>query len=44
MRPAEVYILMGDCNKAKTELNWNPKTSFKDMVHIMVNNDIKLLQ
>jgi GDPmannose 4,6-dehydratase len=44
MRPAEVDILIGDCNKAKTELNWNPKTSFKDMVHIMVNNDIKLLQ
>ena len=44
MRPAEVDILIGDCTKAKTELNWNPKTSFKDMVHIMVNNDIKLLK
>jgi len=44
MRPAEVDILIGDCTKAKTELNWNPKTSFKDMVHVMVNNDIKLLK
>jgi GDPmannose 4,6-dehydratase len=44
MRPAEVDILIGDCTKAKTELNWNPKTSFKDMVRIMVNNDIKLLK
>jgi len=44
IRPAEVDILIGDCTKAKTELNWNPKTSFKDMVHTMVNNDIKLLK
>jgi GDPmannose 4,6-dehydratase len=44
MRPAEVDILIGDYTKAKTELNWNPKTSFKDMVHVMVNNDIKLLK
>jgi GDPmannose 4,6-dehydratase len=44
MRPAEVDILIGDCTKAKTELNWNPKTSFRDMIHTMVNNDIKLLQ
>jgi len=44
IRPAEVDILIGDCTKAKTELNWNPKTSFKDMVHIMVDNDIKLLK
>ncbi len=44
LKIAEVDILIGDCTKAKTELNWNPKTSFKDMVHTMVNNDIKLFQ
>ena len=31
-------------DKAKTELNWSPKTSFKDMVQAMVNNDINLLK
>lgn len=44
IRPAEVDILRGDCTKAKQELGWVPKTSFKEMVHIMVKNDIKLLQ
>jgi GDPmannose 4,6-dehydratase len=43
IRPAEVDILKGDCTKAQNQLNWNPRTSFKDMVEIMVNNDIKLL-
>jgi GDPmannose 4,6-dehydratase len=43
IRPAEVDILRGDCTKAQTQLNWNPKTSFSDMVKTMVNNDIKLL-
>ena len=44
IRPAEVDILIGSCDKAKTELNWSPKTSFKDMVQAMVNNDINLLK
>lgn len=44
IRPAEVDILIGDCTKAQQQLNWHPKTSFKDMIKIMVENDIKLLQ
>ena len=44
IRPAEVDILRGDCTKAKQELGWVPKTSFKEMVYTMVQNDIKLLQ
>jgi GDPmannose 4,6-dehydratase len=44
IRPAEVDILIGDYTKARTELNWHPKTSFQDMIKIMVENDIKLLQ
>ena len=43
IRPAEVDILRGDCTKAKENLNWVPKTSFKEMVKVMVENDIKLL-
>ncbi len=42
-RPAEVDVLRGDYNKAKIELGWTPKTSFNDLVKIMVDNDINLL-
>ena len=44
MRPAEVDVLRGDYTKAKNKMNWTPKTSFKDLVKKMVDNDIKLLQ
>jgi len=41
-RPAEVEQLLGDPTKAKTLLGWNPKkTSFEELVRIMVENDIK---
>jgi GDPmannose 4,6-dehydratase len=43
MRPAEVDILRGNFQKANNELGWSPKTSFNDLVQIMVENDIKLL-
>jgi len=42
-RPAEVDVLRGYSGKARASLGWYPKTSFEDMVKIMVNNDIKLL-
>jgi GDPmannose 4,6-dehydratase len=42
-RPAEVDILLGDYSKAYKELGWQPKTSFIDLVKIMVENDIRLL-
>jgi len=41
MRPAEVDLLVGDASKAKKVLNWQPKTSFKEMVKIMVQADLK---
>ena len=41
MRPADVFYLRGDPSKAKEKLNWKPKTSFEEMVHKMVQNDIK---
>lgn len=41
MRPAEVDLLVGDPSKAKEKLGWQPKTSFKQMVELMVKADIK---
>lgn len=38
-RPAEVDYLRGDCSKAKNVLGWEPKTSFKDLVQMMVEYD-----
>jgi len=43
MRPAEVDLLVGDYKKAFRVLGWKPKTSFKKLVQIMVDNDIKIL-
>ena len=41
-RPAEVEQLLGDPTKAKTQLGWNPqKTSFEELVRIMVKHDMK---
>ena len=41
-RPAEVDQLLGDPTKAKTQLGWNPrKTSFEELVKIMVEHDMK---
>lgn len=41
-RPAEVEQLLGDPTKAQKELGWNPrKTSFEDLVRIMVKSDLK---
>ena len=41
-RPAEVEQLLGDPSKAKNVLGWNPqKTSFEELVRIMVQHDMK---
>lgn len=40
MRPAEVDYLVGDYSKAKKVLGWKPKTSFKQLVEMMVNADL----
>lgn len=40
-RPAEVDILLGDYTKAKKVLGWEPKTTFKELVRIMVEADLK---
>jgi len=42
LRPAEVDLLLGDPAKAKTKLGWEPKTSFDELVKMMVDNDVEL--
>jgi GDPmannose 4,6-dehydratase len=42
-RPAEVDILLSDCTKAKTELGWKAKTSFEELIQIMVETDLKVI-
>jgi GDP-mannose 4,6-dehydratase len=42
-RPAEVDLLIGDPSKAKKQLDWEPKTKFKDLVKIMVDADLEML-
>lgn len=39
-RPAEVEILLGNCNYAKQELNWEPKIKFDELVKRMVLHDL----
>jgi len=43
-RPAEVDILLGDSSRARKELGWKPKTSFDELVKIMVDSDSKLIE
>lgn len=44
-RPAEVETLLGDPTKAKELLGWNPsKTSFEELVRIMVRHDVDYVQ
>ncbi len=43
MRPAEVELLIGDASKAKSVLGWKPRTSFEELVTMMVDADIDLL-
>jgi GDPmannose 4,6-dehydratase len=42
-RPAEVDLLIGDPAHAKKVLNWVPKVSFKQLVEMMVDEDVKAL-
>jgi len=39
-RPAEVDILLGDPSETKKLLGWQPKISFEDLVHMMVDSDL----
>jgi GDPmannose 4,6-dehydratase len=43
LRPAEVEELVGDYSKAKEKLGWKPRTSFEELVRLMVDADLELL-
>jgi len=43
LRPAEVYHLVADASLAQKELGWVPKVKFKELVRMMVDNDIRLI-
>ena len=42
LRPAEIDCLKADPGKAKKNLNWEPSITFKQLVKIMVEADLKL--
>jgi GDPmannose 4,6-dehydratase len=44
MRPAEVDVLVGDASKVKRELNWQPETTFEELVESMVRADLARLR
>jgi GDPmannose 4,6-dehydratase len=41
MRPTEITPLKGDYSLAKQELGWEPKTSFEDLIKLMVDADLE---
>jgi GDPmannose 4,6-dehydratase len=40
-RPAEVDVLLGDSQKARKELGWKPKISFKELIRVMIEADLE---
>jgi GDPmannose 4,6-dehydratase len=43
-RPTEVELLIGDASKAKRVLGWSPRTTFTELVEMMVDADIAAVQ
>jgi GDPmannose 4,6-dehydratase len=43
-RPAEVDLLLGDSTKARKQLGWKPRTSFDELVTMMVEEDLTLAE
>jgi GDPmannose 4,6-dehydratase len=41
-RPTEVDNLLGDASKARQRLGWTPRTTFEDLIDLMVNHDLEL--
>jgi GDPmannose 4,6-dehydratase len=44
MRPTEIAASRGDYSRAKAELGWEPRTSFEQLVRLMVESDLNLLR
>jgi GDPmannose 4,6-dehydratase len=43
-RPAEVDTLLGDASRARREMGWEPRTTFKEIVRLMVDSDLKIAE
>ncbi len=43
-RPAELFSLKGQNDKARKKLNWNPKVGFKELIEMMVDADLQRLK
>ncbi|MFZ5826814.1 MAG: GDP-mannose 4,6-dehydratase [Bacillota bacterium] len=43
-RPAEVDLLVGDPAKARQELGWTPRITFRELVEMMTDHDIRLVE
>jgi GDPmannose 4,6-dehydratase len=43
LRPAEVDLLVGDASKARRVLGWEPRTTFEELIRLMVDADLRLL-
>src|SRR4051794_10368636 len=43
VRPAEVDTLIGDPAKAKRDLGWEPRTTFEELIRLMVDADLELM-
>jgi GDPmannose 4,6-dehydratase len=44
LRPTEVELLLGDSSKARQVLGWTPRTSFEQLVDLMVTSDLQLAE
>jgi len=44
LRPAEVHLLLGDAKRAHQRLGWKPRVGFGELVHMMVEADLRRLQ
>ncbi len=43
-RPTEVDVLQGDATRARTRLGWQPKTTFAELIKLMVDADLECLK
>lgn len=43
MRPADACGLLGNAAKARTQLGWNQSLTFRELVQLMVDNDVRLV-
>jgi GDPmannose 4,6-dehydratase len=44
LRPVEVHALLGDASRARNQLGWKPQVTFRELVHMMVEADLRRLR